>query len=182
VNPTYGFGQVAHALCADSGSGIASCSTTPAGPLNTSSVGTKSVTVQALDRAGHSYSETLNYQVEAGWFYTLTGFFSPVDNLPMVNEASAGNGVPVKFSLSGFWGVNIFAPGFPASLPMTCGSGTTDPIEETAAPGESTLSHDAATDRYKYIWKTERSWRNTCRQLVVRLRDGSELRANFRFK
>ena len=111
VNATYGFGQVAHAVCADSGSGISSC--TVPNPLNTSSVGTKTITVQAQDRAGHSYSATLSYEVVAGWLYTLTGFFSPVDNLPTVNAASAGSSIPIKFSLGRNWGLNVFAPGSP---------------------------------------------------------------------
>ena len=53
VNATYGFGQVAHAVCADSGSGIASC--TVPDPLDTSSVGTKTIHVHAEDRAGHVF-------------------------------------------------------------------------------------------------------------------------------
>ena len=111
VNATYGFGQVAHAVCADSGSGISSC--TVPNPLNTSSVGTKTITVQAQDRAGHSYSATLSYEVVAGWLYTLTGFFSPVDNLPTVNAANAGSSIPIKFSLGRNWGLNVLAPGSP---------------------------------------------------------------------
>ena len=62
----------------------------------------------------------VTYDVVTGWLYTFTGFFSPVDNVPTVNVASAGNSIPVKFSLAGNWGLNVFAPGFPASQPMTC--------------------------------------------------------------
>ena len=51
VNATYGFGAVAHAICADSGSGIASC--TVPDPLDTSSAGLQTITVRAVDRAGH---------------------------------------------------------------------------------------------------------------------------------
>jgi hypothetical protein len=31
------------------------------------------------------------------------------------------------------------------------------------------------------VWKTEKSWTG-CRQLVVRLNDGMEYKANFKFK
>ena len=113
--------------------------------------------------------------------FPFTGFFSPVDNLPTLNSVNAGSSVPVKFSLSGFRGLNLFAQGYPKSQPMSCAGGVIDPIEEVAPPGGSGLSYDPVLDRYKYIWKTERSWRGTCRQLVVRFRDGTEQRANFRF-
>ena len=48
--------------------------------------------------------------------------------------------------------------------------------------GSSSLSYDATTDTYIYVWKTDRAWRNTCRQLVVKLSDGTTRTANFRFR
>jgi len=35
---------------------------------------------------------------------------------------------------------------------------------------------------YVYVWKTDKSWARTCRQLVVKLDDGTSHRANFSFK
>jgi hypothetical protein len=46
--------------------------------------------------------------------------------------------------------------------------------------GSSSLSYDAATDRYNYVWKTDKAWAGTCRQLVMKLTDGTEYKANFR--
>jgi hypothetical protein len=49
--------------------------------------------------------------------------------------------------------------------------------------GSSTLQYDAATDVYSYIWKTERAWAGTCRQLVIQFSDGTTPQyANFKFK
>ena len=48
--------------------------------------------------------------------------------------------------------------------------------------GGSSLIYDAANDRYNYVWKTESSWAGMCRQLIVRLNDGSERVAFFKFK
>ncbi len=110
------------------------------------------------------------------------GFFSPVDNPPTVNVTNAGSSVPVKFSLDGFQGLDVLATGFPASQQMTCAGTVLDDLEEIAPPGGSDFSYDPVTNRYTYVWKTDRAWRGTCRQLVVRLRDGSEKRANFRFR
>jgi hypothetical protein len=177
VSSTYGFGQVARATCADSGSGIAVCNVSQ-DPLDTSTAGPHTVTAHAEDRAGHPFDATLTYNVAP---FPFTGFFAPVDNPPTLNSVNAGNSIPVKFSLSGFRGLNLFAQGYPKSQPMSCAGGVIDPIDEIAPPGGSGLSYDPVLDRYRYVWKTERSWRGTCRQLVVRFRDGVERRANFRF-
>jgi hypothetical protein len=88
----------------------------------------------------------------------------------------------VKFSLGGNKGLDIFAAGFPASQGIACTSGApTDAIGETVNPGSSTLSYDAASDQYVYVWKTEKGWADTCRRLTVKLADGSEHQALFRF-
>ena len=114
--------------------------------------------------------------------YTFTGFFPPIENLPILNVANAGNSIPIKFSLSGFRGLNLFAAGYPASLPITCPNGGGDDIEEISPPGGSTLSYNPLADQYRYGWQTDRRWKGTCRQLTVRLKDGTEKRANFRFR
>jgi hypothetical protein len=115
--------------------------------------------------------------------YAFTGFLSPVENLPALNVVTAGAAVPVKFSLQGNHGLGIFAPGSPASSPIACSA--TEPgtiIEQTVTAGNSTLSYNASTDEYVYVWKTDRSWKGTCRMLVVTLSDGTEHQARFRFK
>lgn len=176
VNATYGVGSVAHAICADSGSGIASC--TVPDPLDTSSPGTKTIHAHAVDRAGHVFDGNLSYSVTP---YTFTGFFSPVNNLPAINDANAGSAVPIKFSLSGFRSLNLFAPGYPATQAMTsCGGALTGPLVPTQL-GPDGFTYDPLLDRYKYVWKTDRGW-SGCRQLIVRFKDGTEKRANFRFK
>ena len=67
VNATYGFGSVAHANCADAGSGIASCNVPD--PLDTSSVGLKTIHAHAVDRAGHTFDATLTYNVTQQVYY-----------------------------------------------------------------------------------------------------------------
>jgi N-acetylneuraminic acid mutarotase len=116
--------------------------------------------------------------------YTFTGFFQPVDNLPTVNLMNAGRAVPVKFSLGGYFGLDIFAPGYPASQQINCNTyDPIDPVEETVTPGGSSLTYDPATGWYHYNWQTDRAWAGTCRQFILRLNDGSEAHvANFRFK
>ncbi len=113
--------------------------------------------------------------------YNFEGFFQPVDNLA-VNGAKAGASIPVKFSLSGDQGLDIFAGGYPKSGPIACDSGAPSEIEETETAGNSGLSYDATLDQYKYLWKTEKAWKGTCRQLILKLSDGSVHTANFRFR
>jgi hypothetical protein len=115
--------------------------------------------------------------------YTFTGFFAPVDNLPTVNSVKAGQAIPVKFSLAGDQGLNIFAAGYPKSQQMACNTNAeVDGIEQTVTAGNSSLSFDPISNTYTYVWKTDKGWANTCRQLVVELSDGTYHRANFQFK
>jgi hypothetical protein len=89
--------------------------------------------------------------------------------------------VPVKFSLGGDRGMDILAAGYPKSEQIACDSTVLlDGVEETVAAGSSALTYDPATAQYKYVWKTDRAWADTCRQLVIRLLDGTYHRANFK--
>jgi predicted extracellular nuclease len=115
--------------------------------------------------------------------YNFTGFFQPVDNAPVLNIAKAGSGIPVKFSLDGAQGLDIFSAGYPLSRRIACD--TTIPandVEQTVNAGGSSLTYTASTDQYTYTWKTNKAWVGTCRQFVMVLKDGSIHFANFQFK
>jgi len=140
-------------------------------------VGTTTITATATDSKGNTSSCAFTVTV----LYNFTGFFSPVGNLPTLNSVNAGRAIPVKFSLSGDKGLNIFAANSPYTVSLNCSS--SDPgvdVVETSTAGGSSLSYGGG--QYNYTWKTEKSWEGTCRQLVVTLNDGSEHRANFKFK
>jgi hypothetical protein len=114
--------------------------------------------------------------------FNFSGFLQPVDNLPALNQVKAGQAVPVKFSLGGNQGLNILASGSPSSQAIACDSSASlDAIEQTVTAGSSSLSYDATTNTYTYVWKTDKSWANTCRQLKVTLTDGTVHVANFKF-
>jgi hypothetical protein len=116
-------------------------------------------------------------------YYNFTGFFQPVDNLPTFNVVKAGSAIPVKFSLGGNMGLSIFASGYPVSTKIKCDTGTSqDDIETTVTAGSSNLSFDPLTNQYNYVWKTDKNWMGTCRQLTVKLIDGTLHYANFKFK
>lgn len=115
--------------------------------------------------------------------FSFAGFYAPVDNPPTVNQAKAGSAIPVKFSLGGDQGLSIFAAGFPQSTKIACDtSALLDDVTATVTAGGSSLSYDPLTGQYTYVWKTDKSWSGTCRQLVVTLLDGSTHLATFKFK
>ena len=161
----------------DNCSGAVTVVSTPASG-STFNVGTTTVNVTATDAAGNQTTGSFNVTV----LYNFAGFFAPVDNLPVFNVVNAGKGVPVKFSLSGNKGLSIFAAGYPMSVSINCDGSNESDIDETVNAGQSSLSYDSASDQYNYVWKTQNSWAGTCRQLVVKLNDGTEHRANFRFR
>jgi hypothetical protein len=94
---------------------------------------------------------------------------------------NAGRAVPIKFSLSGDQGLEVLAEGYPRSQRVPCDADNpVDQIEETVTAGASGLTYDAAADEYTYVWKTDKAWAG-CRQLVLKLDDGTVHRANFKF-
>ncbi len=188
--------------------------------IDTSTLGPKTFTVTAKDRAGNESRKQVTYEVvdrtaptidlttppdgaeyilnQAAAvladntsenshayrvIYDFAGLFRPVNGLPVVNEVRAGQAVPVKFSLNGDQGLEILADGYPKSQAVPCDSSApADGLEETSTSGSSGLQYDPASDQYQYNWKTDRAWAGTCRQLVVRLDDGTSHRANFMLK
>jgi DNA-binding beta-propeller fold protein YncE len=152
--------------------------------LDTSSVGPKTFTVTSTDKAGNTETKTVNYST----VYNFSGFFQPVDNTPTLNVVNAKAGsaaVQVRFGLGGDKGLNIFADGYPSSNTVTCpGSAPTDAIEQTVTPTADmgTLKYDTAANQYIYTWNTKSAWKGTCRELNVKLNDGTEHKALFQFK
>jgi len=115
--------------------------------------------------------------------YPFTGFFAPVDNTPIVNTAKSGSAVPVKFSLGGDRGLDIFnAPGSPTFTVTSCTNGDTDPIETVVAASKSGLSYDPVTGLYTYVWKTGKDLAGTCGTLKLNLNDGSNHSAKFQLR
>jgi predicted outer membrane repeat protein len=122
------------------------------------------------------------FEVGSPFLYDFTGFFAPVLNPPTLNTVNAGQAIPVRFQLGGDYGLDIFAPGYPRAEAFNCGSSTlTGEVSETVTAGQSSLSYSTSTETYTYVWKTERAWRNTCRELVLRFDDGTTRSALFQF-
>jgi hypothetical protein len=175
------------------GSGTASC--TPASG-STFAIGSTVVTCTVTDAHNNTATSHFNVIVSYSW----TGFYQPIDAAPnnsngkdssfiaapspngsIYNKVKAGATVPVKFSLGGNQGLSIFAAGYPTTKDITCsGTAPSDALEEVTS-NPSGLKYDATSGQYVYSWKTTSSWAGSCRELVVKLADGSYHYAFFQF-
>ena len=143
-------------------------------PLDTSTIGTKSASASATDQVGHTMGATCAYRVIFDW----NGFLSPVVNAPALQTWTAGDGVPVSFTLGGDQGLAVLPAGYPQSASISC---TSPANETTGAPTTSKKGLEFKGGQYRYLWSTNAAWAGTCRQLIVKLTDGTYHRANFRF-
>jgi hypothetical protein len=150
--------------------------------FTTSSLSIGAHTIRAVYGGNDVYiasSATVTQQVNP---FSFSGFFAPVDNPPTLNRVNAGQSIPVTFSLGGNFGLGILAAGYPVSQQVACPGGVPiDDIDQTTT-SPSGLTYDAASGRYTYVWKTESGWSNTCRLFTLRLADGMDHTALFKFK
>jgi probable HAF family extracellular repeat protein len=141
-------------------------------------LGTTTVGCEATDAAGNTARASFEVTVQ----YAFAGFYQPVDNNGVYNTVKAGSAIPVKFSLGRDMGLDIFYSGYPKSSATPCDAqAQTDAIEQTASTADAgKLTYDASSDRYNYVWKTDKSWAGTCRKLDLGLKDGSQHQAYFK--
>lgn len=112
-----------------------------------------------------------------------TGFTHPVANAPAMNTFFAGETVPLRFNLGGYLGPDPLASNSPASQAIDCTTG--DPLQFaiTTPTGseKDKITFNARQQLYHYNWVTLPEWAGTCRQVILTLDDGTQLRARFEF-
>ncbi len=86
--------------------------------------------------------------------------------------------MPVKFSLAGFQGLNIFVAGSPSFQRTNCTTGAAigQPFATTST--EPLFYEDGA---YVYVWKTPKNLAGACGTLRLALIDGTVHTASFAF-
>ena len=141
-----------------------------------SSLGTYQVKVTVTDKDG-GQSATYTRPVTVGWRWS--GFLAPVVDAPKINTERAGNSIPIKFNLAGYRGMEVLAAGYPKV--KGCSAGDETLVSTSAAQGQD-FRYQTTGSQYVYVWKTEREWRSSCREFVLRLADGTEHRATFLFR
>ena len=174
---TYTLGSVPAAGCetTDALSGVKTPATLS---VSGGEVGTFTATCGgASDNAGNTNGTSVTYTVA----YAFSGFLQPVEDQPICNVAKAGSAIPIVFSLGGDKGLDVIAAEYPKVKSGSCTGSTSNSIEAASTSGHSGLSYDPETDRYTYVWKTDKAWRGQARQLVVVLADGTKHTARFAF-
>jgi hypothetical protein len=117
-------------------------------PTEVGSPGSQVVTLDAV--GNNAFGSEIHRRVETvkvTWnavecqIYAFDGFYRPVDNPPVVNTVKAGQGIPVKFSLGGDFGLDIFEAGYPTP---------------TARQAEAVLACTARCELAPFTWRTLR--------------------------
>jgi hypothetical protein len=134
------------------------------------------IELSGTDSAGHTAVATVTVHVAR---YTFAGFFSPVDNPPVLNAGRAGKTYPLKWSLTQNGAqvsdLSAFVALRFAGAP--CGSAPTDALE-TTANGGTQLRYDATTQQYVYNWQTPNQ--PGCYVVTLTLADGTTWPAFFK--
>jgi len=101
-----------------------------------------------------------------------------------VNRWKAGLPVPVRFSLGSYRGPAPVVGGYPKVSPVACGAGAQAAGVEKARGSWKKRSLHASKRggwSYMFLWKTDKSWAGGCRQLVLKLDDGTFHRVDVQF-
>jgi hypothetical protein len=160
-------------------SGLDEAASTLSGIVKTDSPGPKTLIFKAVDLAGNQTTDGCAYLV----IYEFGGFHAPVKNPPNLNKATAGQSIPLKFSLAGDQGLEVIAEGYPVSQRVDCATlAALGDRLATQLARKSRLSYARGNGWYSYVWKTDRGWAGTCRVLIVQLADATQHLAYFQFK
>jgi hypothetical protein len=156
---------VASFACTDEagGSGIAACRASVDGvpltgsTLPTDTLGRHTLTVTATDRAGNATVASRDYTVFERYLGPPSG---------PITVVAAGRPLPFLFGLGADRGRTVFAAGTPASRPVSCTTRAPTGPWTPAASVFGTLSVPQL-GLYLWVWRTDRAWAGTCRQLDV---------------
>lgn len=145
-------------------------------PLDTSSVGWKTVSCTATDVAGNTATATADYQVT----YVFGGFEAPVDG-DAVNEWRAGQIVPLRFGLQDANGrpVTSLEHVTVETTGVDCERGSSEDLPVESAGRRGLINHDDGT--YSFNWHTPRSYAGSCKLVTIELGDGGSASVRFDF-
>jgi hypothetical protein len=157
---------VAEPNATDSNSGVASASCEP---VDTGSVGLKTLNCTATDLAGNTATATVAYNV----IYDFSSFSSPVANPPELNTATAGGVVPLKWRLVDDTGAPVtdLAGVVVKAESLACSLGTTADQPQESAAGKSGLQN-LGDGYYQFNWATPKAYAESCKTLKLDLAEG----------
>lgn len=178
---SYYYGSVPNPTCTatDAVSGLASCVVVP--DDSPTSVGSHLYKAIATDNAGWTSTSELTYTVMA---WTLKGFYAPVDMGGVWNTVKNGATVPLKFEvfsdheLTDTSVVRSFAV---AGVACPGTDVITDPVEQLATTGGTSLRYDSTAGQFIQNWQTPKK-SGACYTVTMTTQDGTSLSANFKLK
>jgi predicted extracellular nuclease len=99
--------------------------------------------------------------------YGFDGLRPPVKD-SVLSDVRAGRALPLKFSLDGDLGLDIF---FEPPQVFACDAWPLGASEDAVTT--EPLQYDQEDDQYVFTWKTQREWAGTCRLIELTLDDGT---------
>jgi hypothetical protein len=171
----------------DSGNPVVFSSLTPGvctvagSTVSLNTIGTCTV---AADQAGDAtYSPAPQVTQSVAIVYAFPGFSQPIDNLPTINLANAGQIVPLKFQLFDAAGapVTTLTTATVTVTSLACSIGSApNQLEEYAAGGSGL--QNLGGGYYQFNWKTPKGYARSCKTMHLELGDGLTHEAAFQFK
>ncbi len=129
----------------------------------------------ALDLAGNTSRGVARFSI--GEQYEFGGFLAPI--VAGTNVRTAGAAVPLRFAISGHSDPADVTDVYSESANCETGEAAWTGV---GSPDESFSAVTFADGKYQVDWKTSRTWKGTCRTLVLVLSDNTEHTAFFRFR
>ncbi len=153
--------------------------------FTTSSLGAGSHTIKAFYGGDGNFNPSDGTMASAQTVnYTFDGFYAPVDKLPIVNSAKAGQAIPTKWRLTDLNGTGVSDPSsFVGLTSVPCSVSGSEPVDEMTeyAAGSSGLQY-LGNGNWQYNWKTPKEFALQCRIARVTLLDGSVHEFKVQFK
>ncbi len=141
--------------------------------------GTDSFTYKARDNFNadsNTVTVTLNVQYKFAWF----SYSGLLFNEQALNQVTAGSDVPVRFTLYGNKGNPYSSP--PTSQQINCSTQATIGASTVINRYMPDPFYSSLYDFYQTTWRTQTTWKFTCRRLTLHLNDGTTRSLNFYFK
>ena len=145
-------------------------------PPGTLPAGSLVVCVRAGDTRGQEGYPACDALTTTLFAYDFRAFFQLA---PAVNQVAAtSTAIPLRFTLHGDYGMDVFAPGFPRMAEASCESWqrSGEPVALTGL-----FTYRPETDRYQFSVRIDPAWRGTCRLVEIGLDDGTVRTAYFAF-
>jgi hypothetical protein len=137
-------------------------------------VGVGTCVIAANQGGNNAYAAAAQVTQSVKVDYRYTGFLDPVANNGVLNVATAGQSIPLKWRLTDAGGVPVttLRSVVVTVKALSCALGSTNDQARESASGGSGLQN-LGDGYYQYNWKVPASYANSCKTLRLDLGEGS---------